>query len=137
MLPRPGSLRRNQFDAERVREPACDLVLQREEVPRVAIEALRPQMRIALSIDQLSVYADPVTGPPDATFHYIAHTQLTANLPRVNPLSLVGESGVARNHQHAWEPRKISREVLGDPVCEILLLAVVAEVGKGQDDDRQ
>ncbi len=34
-------------------------------------------------------------------------------------------------------PRQIGRQILGDPVGEILLLPVVAEIGKGQHDNRQ
>jgi hypothetical protein len=58
MLGRSDGLRSNQFDAKRVREPACDLVLQGEQITCVAVEPFRPKMRVRRSIDQLGTDAD-------------------------------------------------------------------------------
>jgi len=55
MLGRPGRLRGDQLDAERVREPASDLGLQTEQIGRVTVEPLRPEMRVGLGVDQLGV----------------------------------------------------------------------------------
>ena len=60
MLGRPGGLRRNQLDAERVREPARDLVLQSEQVACVAVEPIPPKMRVGRGIDQLGADSDSV-----------------------------------------------------------------------------
>jgi hypothetical protein len=136
MLIRPGCLRSDQLDAERVREPARDLVLQREQIARVAGETLGPQMRIGLGIDQLGTDADLVARPPNASFEHIAHAQLAADLLGIDRFVPVRERGIARDHEHIRESRQISREIFGDPVREILLLPVVAEVRKRQDDDR-
>jgi hypothetical protein len=73
MLGSASGLRAEKFEIERDRDPARDLVLQREEVPSVAIEPLRPKMRIGLGIDQLRVNADPVARPLEASFEKIAH----------------------------------------------------------------
>ena len=48
-----------------------------------------------------------------------------------------GESGVAPDHERASHPREIGREVLRDPVDEMLLLLAAAEIGEWQDDDRE
>ena len=53
MLGRPGCLGSDQLDADRVRDPAGDLVLQREQICGVAVEPLRPEMRVGRGIDQL------------------------------------------------------------------------------------
>ena len=94
-------------------------------------------MRVALGIDQLRINAELVARPPDAPFEHIAHTKLAANLLGVCPLVLKGERGIARDHERAPDARQIGREILGDPVREILLLTVVAEVREGQHDNRQ
>src|SRR6266478_2981144 len=57
-----------------------------------------------------------------AHIHYIAHTKLAPDLPRVDPLVPVGERGVARDHEHPHDPRQIGRWILRNPVREILLL---------------
>jgi len=41
-----GGLRTDKLGVERDRDPACDLVLQSEQIGRVAVEALGPQMRV-------------------------------------------------------------------------------------------
>jgi hypothetical protein len=97
-------------------------VLQGEQITRIAIEPLRPQMRIGLDIDQLGVDADLVARPADAAFQYIVDAQFAFDLLRVGPLVLIGEGGITRDHQHACDPRQISRQILGDAVREILLL---------------
>ena len=92
---RPGGLRSDQLDAERVRDPARDLVLQREQIARVAVEPFSPEMRIGVGVDQLGVHADLVARPAHAAFEYIAHRQFVAYLLRINPLALIGERGIA------------------------------------------
>ena len=94
-------------------------------------------MRIGFGVDQLGSDADPVSRPLDASFQHIAHAQLAADLFGVDALALVGECGIARDHEHVGDPRQIGREILGNPVCEILLVGVVAKVGEREHDDRQ
>jgi hypothetical protein len=59
MLDRPGGLRSDQLDAERVREPTCDFILQGEQVAGVAVELLGPQMCVGRGVDQLGADEDP------------------------------------------------------------------------------
>ena len=137
MLVWPGGLRANQLDVQRDRDPACDLVLQGEQIARTAVEPLCPQMRVSVRVDQLGVDPDAVTRPPDAPFKQVTDAELAADLLRFDPLPLIGERGIARNYEHPLDPRQIGGQILGDPIREILLFGVVAEVGKGQHYDRQ
>ena len=41
------------------------------------------------------------------------------------------------DHERAANARKIGREAFGDAIDEILLLRIAADVGEGQDDDRE
>ena len=94
-------------------------------------------MHIGLGVDQLSVDANPIAQPPDAAFEHISDTELAADLLGVNAFALIGERSVSRDHQHPGDARQIGRQILGDSVCEILLLRIIAEIGKRQHDDRQ
>jgi len=94
-------------------------------------------MCVGGGVNQLSVDADQVTGSPDTPFEHIADAQLTANLLRIDGFVPVRECGIARDHEHVFEPRQIGCQIFADPVCEILLVRVVAEVSKRQHDDRQ
>ena len=134
ILGRPSGLRSDQLDAERVGDPTRDLVLQGEEIAGVAIESLGPQMRVALGVDQLRANAYLLARSLDAPLQHITHTELAADLLGVDQLVPIGERGIARDHEHVREPRHIGRHVLGDAVSKILLLRVVAEIGKRQYD---
>jgi hypothetical protein len=87
--------------------------------------------------DQLSVDPELVARPPDASFQHIAHAQLVADLLCIDGFIPIGKRGIARDHEHAREPRQIGRQILGDTIGKILLLSVVAEIGERQHDDRQ
>jgi hypothetical protein len=43
---------------------------------------------------------------------------------------------VLRDHEQVGDPRQVGRQIVGDPVGEILLAGIVAEIGKWQHDDR-
>jgi hypothetical protein len=60
MLGGTARLCRDQRGVQRNRDAARDLVLQGEQIAHVAVEALRPEMRVGLGIDQLGGDADPV-----------------------------------------------------------------------------
>ena len=51
MLGSATGLRAEKFEIERDRDPARNLVLQREEIPSVAIEPLRPKMCVGRGVD--------------------------------------------------------------------------------------
>jgi hypothetical protein len=68
MLARPGSLRGNQLDVERICDLACNFVLQSQQVADVAVQPLGPQMRISRGIDQLGCDADAAARPADTAF---------------------------------------------------------------------
>ena len=67
----PGrSFSSHQFKAKCAGEPAGDLALKSEQIASVAVEPLRPEMRVGRGIDQLGADADLATGPPDAAFEH-------------------------------------------------------------------
>ena len=100
-----------------------------------SLASLGPQMRIPFGVDQLGVDADLVARPADAAFQHIAHTKLAADLLGVDPLVLLSERGIARDYDHVRDARQIGRQILGNPVGEILLLSIVAEISERQHDD--
>src|SRR5215471_794327 len=103
MLGRPDSLRSNQLDVELICDPAGNFVLQGKQIAHVAVQPLRPQMRVGLGVDQLDADADLAARPPDASFEHIAHSQLTTNLSRINIFVPVGKSGISRDHEHTYD----------------------------------
>ena len=73
----------------------------------------------------------------DAAFENVADVELPPDLLGVDRLALVGEGGVARDDERVGDPRQVGRQALGDAVDEMLLLRAAAEIGEGQDHDRE
>ena len=74
--------------------------------------------------------------PPRCTEH-VAHVQFAADLLHVIGLALVGEGGVARDHERASDAREIGGKALGYAIDKIFLLGVAADIGEGQNNDGQ
>ncbi len=79
--------------------------MQSEQIAYVAVELVDPQMRIGLSVDQLSTDAHLVARPPDASFEYIAHAKLATDLFGVDRFVPIGEGGIARDHEAVLNTR--------------------------------
>jgi hypothetical protein len=90
-----------------------------------------------LGVDELDVDPHAVAAALRRAFKHIAHVKFAANLLHVVGLTLVGESGVARDHERAGDARKIGGETLGDAIDEIVLFRIAAYIGKGEDHDRE
>ena len=119
------------------RNPPGDLVLQREQIARIALEPLGPDMRVGRGVDQLGRDSNPLARALNAAFEHIAHAELSPDLLRADPLSLIGKGRIARDHKTCSNPRQIGGQVFGDRVGEIFLSPIVAAIGKGEHDDRQ
>jgi hypothetical protein len=122
---------------KRNRDSTRDFVLQREQIARIAVQPVGPQMCVGLGIDQLGADTHPVARSLDAPFQDIAHSQLATDLLGVGLPATIGESSIPRDNGNHREPRQVGRQVFGDAVGEVLLFAVVAQIDEGQDDNRQ
>ena len=108
-----------------------------EEVGDRLVEPLGPEMIAALGVDQLHVDAHAISAALDAAFEHVADVELAPDLFEIDRLALVGEGGVAADHEHAAHARKVGRQALGDAVDEIVLLGIAADIGERQNDDRE
>ena len=103
-----------QFDRKCISEATGDFVLQCENVVRRSIEAFGPDVTVGNGVDELGVDPDLLRRALNAAFEDIAHTQFLGDLARIDPLSLVGECRVARDHEQAgtWESPVIRSSVM-------------------------
>ena len=118
----PG-LRGKELCAERVGEPRDDFVLHVEEVGDGLVEPFRPEMIAALGVDELDIDAHPAAGALNAALEHIADVQLAPDLLHIDAPALVGEGGVAPDHEGAADARQIGGQALGHAVDEIVLFA--------------
>ena len=93
-------------------------------------------MAIGLGVDHLNRHSDVVRGTPDAPFQHITHAEFATNLLCADRLVSVSERSMARYNETVRNPRQIGRQILSNPICKILLIGILAEIGKGQHNDR-
>src|SRR6516162_4893378 len=137
MLVNPATCIAQKFKIERARETPDNLTLRLCEIAPIGIEPVGPSMRAAFRLDQLSIDLNPVAQPPYTAFEDIVDAEFAADLSHVNGFALVGEGSGAGDYEAAGNAREVAGQVIGDPVGEILLLRIVRQVRKWQDDDRQ
>ena len=128
-------LGRKDLRAERIRKPCDDFVLQIEEIGEGLVESLRPKVTAALRVDQLNIDPDAIAVPLNATLQDIANIQIAPDLLQIDTPPLVGEGGIAPDHERPADARQIGGQALGHAIDEILLLRVARHVGEGKDDD--
>ena len=123
--------------AQRIRETPDDFVLHIEEIGKRLVETLRPKMAAGFGVNELHIDAHAIAAALNAALEDVAHIQVAADRLHVKRLALVRESRVAGDHGGASETRKIGRQALRHPVDEVLLLRIAANVGEGQNNDRE
>jgi len=126
-----------QPDAERAADRPRDLVLNREDIFRLAVEALRPEEKAVGDVDELG--GDPETGarPAHAPLEDgAADLEPAADLPGILGPALEGEARGARDHvQPAYFGERVD-QLVGHPVGEVLVIRGWAQVGEWQYGDR-
>ena len=134
---RASRLGGDELGVQRAREARDDFVLHVEEIGERLVEPLGPEMIARFGVDELHVDAHAVSAALDAALEDIADVQLAADRLHVERLALVGERRIAGDHEGASNAREVGRQALRDPVDEMLLLRVAADIGERQDDDRE
>lgn len=104
-----------------------------EDVGKVAIVALRPDVATGRRVDQLRRDPHPIAGAPNRSFQHRTHAKLRPDRPDVGALSPIGKARVAGDHHQAGDLGKVGDDVLGDAVREVLLLGIGGEVVERQD----
>jgi hypothetical protein len=94
-------------------------------------------MIAGFGINQLHVDPQAAAAALHRTLEHISNVQLAADLAHVGRLPLVGERGIAGDHERAANARQIRGQALGDAIDKIILLGIVADVHEGEDHDRK
>ena len=83
---RSSCLACNEFGVQRVGEPRYDFVLHVEQIGDGFVEPLRPQVSAGFGIDELHVYAKPISATLYRAFEHVTHVQLAPDLPEIDRL---------------------------------------------------
>ncbi len=126
-----------EIERQRGDDLARHVVLDREDVGELPVEAFGPEMSAGRRIDQLRGDPHPVARFAHAPLEDVAHAEAFADLGNVDVLALEGERRIAGDHEELRELRQRGDDVFRDAVGEILLLGVAAHVGERQNGDRR
>ena len=120
---------------QRPDDPAHHLVVHREQVVRRPIVALGPEVRAGGGIDQLRRYPHALGAGLEAALEHVAHAELPADLAHVDRLALVGEAGIAGDHEQVARSGELGDQILGEGVGQTLLALVAAKIVERQHGD--
>ena len=124
---------RRQLDAQFIDDCLADIVLDREYIRHLAVVALRPEMVTGGDIDQLGRYPDACPGFAHASLEDVLHVEFRADLPDVQVFGAQGEGRGAGRDLQAGQLREGVDDLFCQPVTEILVFFVGAEIGYGWD----
>src|SRR5258708_7564516 len=88
---------------ERADNSAGNVVLNREQVRRVAVDPPRPKVPAASGVDQLRGNPDAIARSPHRAFKHRADAEIAADGANIDRASLVGEARIARYHHQAGD----------------------------------
>jgi hypothetical protein len=89
-------------------------------------------MGARFSLDQLGSDPDAGANSADASFEDIVDPEFLSDLPDIDLTPLVGKNGITGDYQEVLEMRELGDQVLGEPICDILLRWIAPEIGKGE-----
>ena len=133
---KPGLLIRRELCFERRGDPQRHIGLDHEDVGQVPVVGLRPEMVVGLGVDELGDDAHPISVAPHAPFEQRRDIQAGSDLAQALLPLLERHHRSARDHGEGADLRQLRDDVLGDPVGEVLVRRVRAQVRERQHRDR-
>src|SRR5262249_37505174 len=120
-LSEASSLGLGHLDGQRANDLLRDVVLHGEDVARVAVVALRPQVIARLRVHQLRGDPHAAARSLHAAFEHVPNTEVMADVTHVDRFALVGEHRVPGDDEQAGDLRQPGDDGFGHAVAEILL----------------
>ena len=99
------------------------------------VKTISPEVVAGLCVDELHVHAHPLAAALDASLKHIANVELAPDPLEIDRLASEREGSVSPDHQHAAHAREIRSQAFRDPVDEIFLLGIAADVSEWQHHD--
>src|SRR5262249_14393934 len=108
-----------------------------EDVGKVAIESVSPEVSASRGVDELAGDPDPVARLAYTSLDHVVNAKLAADLLYVDRLAFVGESRISGDDVQLLEFGEVGDDVLSDAIGKILLLGVSAHIVERKDGDRR
>lgn len=137
VAPEPADLGELQCRLDRGGDTLGNPVLQLEDILQIAVETVRPEIGARRGIDELAGDAKLVATAADAALEHVGHAKLLPNLADIGRSALVGERGVAGDHEQPAAARQRRDDLLRHPVGKVVLRRIAAHVGERQHRNRR
>ena len=115
----------------------CELVLDRENIGKLAVIAIGPDVPVGARIDELDGDAHPVAGLAHAAFDDILDAEPWATSWTFTALPLYTKVELREMTRRSWKRGQCGDDVLGQTVGEELLFGIPAHIDEGQHGDRR
>src|SRR3989442_1083750 len=135
LLVQPGLLIRRQLGLERGRDVQRHVRLDGEHIRELTVIRLRPEVSVGLCVDELRHDPHPIADPPHAAFEECRGLESRPDLFQALLPLLERHHRRARDHLEGADLRQMGDDVFRDPVGEVLVLRVRAEIEERQDRD--
>jgi hypothetical protein len=126
-----------QLHVERTGDLQAEVVLEREQVGQVAVVFLRQQTIVIDGVDQLRGHPDAVTRFLHAAFQHVPNAEIFRRRLRRHRRAAIGEGRVARDYEQPRVLRQRVDDVLGQPVGEVVLRRIAAQICERKHGDRR
>src|SRR5689334_19821428 len=94
-------------------------------------------MASRVRLDELGTHAYVVFGSSDASLQNVTSPKFLRRGTQIKRLILVMKRGSPSDHQELWKSRQLRDDVLGDPIAEVILTGVIADIDEWQHGDRR
>ncbi len=131
----PGAVGRDG-DADLLGDRARHLVLEREHVLQAALVAVRPEVAVGRSVDELRRDAHAPGRSHHRAFHDTFHAQLARDLGQRLGAALVAHHRLPRDHTQRRPGGEVGDERVRHAVAEVVLRGISGQVGQGEDRQR-
>src|SRR5437588_11505028 len=101
----------------------------------IVLEIVRPYFFPAGYVDQVRSHSPPICGSLDAPFQYVLDAKLTADLSRLEALSLEAERRRPRHDIQLVDLSQRSRQLVGNSIAERLVRRIAADFRARQHGD--
>jgi hypothetical protein len=115
--------------------PFGDVILNVEDILHLTVVLFGPDVLPGLSVDQLASNTNTLASRADTALEHVPNPKVLGDLPDVHCLTFVNKGRIPRDDEEPAQTSQRRSDVLGNPVCEELLLGIAAHIGKWQNGD--
>jgi hypothetical protein len=132
VLPTPG-----EAGLEGLADRLGDLPLDHQDIPKLFVVALRPQVVAVRHIDQLRRNPHPVARPANTPLNHVGDVKRFPDLTDRGALALESEGRRPGRHTETGHTRQGVEQLFADPVAEVLVLRIRTQILERQHGNRE